>query len=86
MQTVTMTVVSEATEIETEWRDEDDEVVTLASMAQKMEWEGGFDAMLSYGGAKMFPPALRPLLSVLTETIKHLETAITAVTYAADDE
>lgn len=47
---------------EDEWTDERGTSWTRDEFYQKMDSEGGLSGLVTYGGAGIFPPSLRPLM------------------------
>lgn len=42
-----------------EWTDDAGRAWTRDSFLSKMEYEGGFDSMIGWGGPSVFPPSLK---------------------------
>lgn len=53
-----------------------DENVEAAEFLSKMDWEGGMDGLLGYGGADIFPEAIRHYAEAYEAAHDALRTAI----------
>lgn len=56
-----------------EWTDDNGVAWTRESFIEKMEWEGGFDSMISWGGPSVFPPSLRDAAHQLKAAMELFE-------------
>lgn len=53
------------------------EACEAADFFHKLDWEGGIDGLMSYGGPEYFPEEVRHLAEVYETALDNLQTAVT---------
>ena len=53
------------------------EQIEAADFFHKLDWEGGIDGLMSYGGPSYFPEEVRALAEVYETAFENLQNALT---------
>jgi hypothetical protein len=59
--------------VATEWTDAGGGQWTTESFLEKLDWEGGVEGMLEWGGPSVFPPKLRRSAQSVRELLDAVE-------------
>jgi hypothetical protein len=57
--------------VEDRWTADDGQEWTRIEFLAKMEWEGGLEGMVLWGGPGVFPPSMRELAGEIEDALDH---------------